>query len=476
MVLVAIAMVAIIAMAALSIDVVTLYLAREEAQRAADAAALTAVRIISISGMTGDPANSANSWQAICGGALSPATKAAGAVGTQSTVGGTVATTVTVTYSAAGTSNPDCSFLAGVANGAFAVNPLVTVQVQRTSLPTFFSRIWGRTGNTVSATATAEAFNPSNSGNVGNQVIGTITPVQPRCVKPWVVPNLDPLWPAPSGGTYCNASSCTSFVNLTTGTITRQGISLGGSSANGVIGETFWLSPDCRYSPSSCTLRTPAPGPNYYSGTLIHLEAPPSLQYVPGQVTSTSVAVPSAAAGGSDYEQAVAGCDQSTIYQCGVPSSSGTPNIVDLSVNPDQDTTNGVLALIHQTDSGTINSATGQDTLNPFGAPSAYPFQILAGTANPLVGAGLTAGGPVTNSNSIVSLPIYDQNTAIGGTTTAVTIIGFLQVFVNAVDPWGNVKVTILNVAGCGNGSNATAPSPVTGSSPVPIRLITPPS
>jgi len=34
--LVAIAMVAIIAMAALSIDVVTLYLAREEAQRSAD--------------------------------------------------------------------------------------------------------------------------------------------------------------------------------------------------------------------------------------------------------------------------------------------------------------------------------------------------------------------------------------------------------------------------------------------------------
>jgi len=47
MVLVAIAMVAIIAMAALSIDVVTLYLAREEAQRSADAAALGAARVLS---------------------------------------------------------------------------------------------------------------------------------------------------------------------------------------------------------------------------------------------------------------------------------------------------------------------------------------------------------------------------------------------------------------------------------------------
>ncbi len=81
MILVAIAMVAIIAMAALSIDVVTLYLAREEAQRSADAAALTAARLVSISGLTGDPNNSANSWQAICGGAASPATKAATAIG-----------------------------------------------------------------------------------------------------------------------------------------------------------------------------------------------------------------------------------------------------------------------------------------------------------------------------------------------------------------------------------------------------------
>ena len=199
MILVAIAMVAIIAMAALSIDVVTLYLAREEAQRSADAAALTAARLVSISGLTGDPNNSANSWQAICGGAASPATKAATAIGAQSTVGGTVATTVTVTYSAGGQGpTADCSSLPA----AFAVNPMVTVQLQRTSLPTFFSRIWGNTGNSVSANATAEAFNPSNSGNVGNQVTGTITPVQPRCVKPWIIPNLDPLNPALSAGKF----------------------------------------------------------------------------------------------------------------------------------------------------------------------------------------------------------------------------------------------------------------------------------
>ena len=54
MALVAITMVAIISMAALSIDIGTLYEAKAEAQRAADAAALTAARIISLSGITGD--------------------------------------------------------------------------------------------------------------------------------------------------------------------------------------------------------------------------------------------------------------------------------------------------------------------------------------------------------------------------------------------------------------------------------------
>ena len=473
MVLVAIAMVAIIAMAALSVDVVTLYLAREEAQRSADAAALTAARIISISGMTGDPNNSALSWQAICGGAASPASKAAAAVGTQSTVGGTTASTITVTYSAGGQGPAaDCSALPA----AFAVNPIVTVQLQRTSLPTFFSRIWGNTSNSVSATATAEAFNPSNSGNVGNQVTGTITPVQPRCVKPWVIPNLDPL--NPPGGGSCT-TNCNGFVNLTDGHILNGGISLNGGSSpsTGVIGETFTLVADCQHHITGyCSQRSASIQANRTGGG-VFIPPTPNLEYLPGQTLNASVAVPSTASAGSNYEQAIAGCDQTTIYQCGVQSaSSGNPNMVDLSENPvsTDDTTNGVMALIHQGDSNTFTSATGQDTFNNFGAPSAYPFQILAGTSNPLVGSGLTAGNPITSSNSIVTVPIYDQSTVIGTGTTAITIIGFLQLFINAVDQYGNVNVTILNVAGCGNGTTTTA-APVSGSSAVPVRLITSP-
>src|ERR1700732_4881716 len=102
MVLVAIAMVAIIAMAALSIDVITLYFAREEAQRSADAGALAATRPISISGLTGDPSNQAGNWQLSCGGGTSSATLVAQAVAKQNAVVGIAAGSITLTYSAGG--------------------------------------------------------------------------------------------------------------------------------------------------------------------------------------------------------------------------------------------------------------------------------------------------------------------------------------------------------------------------------------
>src|SRR5260370_15326253 len=212
MVLMALSMVAILAMAALSIDVITLYLANAEAQRSADTAALAAARVLSISGMTGDPSNSGaiNPWQQAC--AL--ATSVAKAVATQNTMGGIalLPAQVTVTFP----NNSDTQFCtASGPNLPFGVNPLVTVKVQRTDLPTFFARIWGRSGASVSATATAEAFNSSNSGNVGNVTTANITPVQPRCVKPWIVPNQDP-GNAPAS---CTAAGDPSFVNNSEGSI-----------------------------------------------------------------------------------------------------------------------------------------------------------------------------------------------------------------------------------------------------------------
>ena len=227
--LVALAMVGIISMVALSIDVGTLYQAKAEAQRAADAGALTAARLISISGVTGDPGNAAGSWQLACGPA-GTATLAAIAVAKapSNLVGGVPAGNVTVNYGPGAASN-DCSSLAGPGS-TFSVNPTVTVYVQNTSVPTFFAHIFGLFNSnwnktSVSATATAEVYNPSGSGSLANGMV----PVQPRCVKPWIIPNNDPL--------HAGAG----FVS-TAGAIVSPGIS---GSSNGVIDETFNIVADC---------------------------------------------------------------------------------------------------------------------------------------------------------------------------------------------------------------------------------------
>jgi hypothetical protein len=488
MALVAVAMVAIVGMAALSIDVVTLYLDREEAQRSADAAALAAARVLSVSGITGDPSNSTGNWGQICGPAGLATQAAQGVVG-QNTVANSAPATINVTYSAGSggaiTSNSDCTTLAAT---AFGVNPLVTVKLTRSGIPTFFSRIWGNTANSVSATATAEAFNSSNSGTIGNQNSGsgTITPVQPMCVKPWVVPNQDPLYPVVGGGGFCGpgtATPCQPFVNTTTGQIIHPGISTEGLSTNGVIGETFWLVADCRFNQSGCNLRskTSLTGPGVqpqanFSNGFGNIQQPPNLLYVPNQVGTAVQAIP-ACTDGDSYSNAIVGCDQATNYSCGVQNA----NTVDLTINPDVETSNALQCLTHQNTSGDVNNPTGQDYLNhdnKFGYPNPYPFQILAGGSNPLVTAGLVAGTPITSSPSIVSLPIYDDTevtTLAPNTLANVTFVGFLQVFINAVDQKGNILVTVLNVSGCSNGKSSTVGTPIPGTSPVPVRLITPP-
>jgi Flp pilus assembly protein TadG len=448
MALVALAMVGMISMAALSIDIGTLYQASAEAQKSADSAALAAAKVLSLSGMTGDPTNINGQWQQACDAAIT----AAQTVANQNLIGGLPPSTPSVNFfSTDGTSN--CT-----SAGAFGVNPMVTVKVTQPNLSTFFAHIFGLFHNswstaTVTATATAEVYNPSNSGNYAPG--GDIVPVQPRCVKPWIVPNQDPF-----NAYGCTGKACNTFVSLADGSITNPGIY---DFNVGVIGEQFRLIPDCNSSGECGVPAVPAPVANSAS-------SPVTLQYIPGQVISP-VAVPSCAT--DTYEQAVAGCEQASAYQCGVQAAQGANfNEVDFTQTAvPADTSTGTQCLIHQTGGTTV----GQDSLQ---ATSVYPYQIKAGPNNPL-GASVS-GTQITNSDSIVTVPIYDSNVNLpAGTTPNVTIVGFLQVFVNQVDPVivGGLQVTVLNVAGCGNGLTTTVSSqPVYGTSPLPVRLITPPS
>ena len=448
MALVAVALLSIVAMAALSIDIGTLYQAKAEAQRAADAAALTAARVISISGITGDPENDSNSWQMVCSGEGSPASTAAFNIAQQNPIGGNPASKVKVYYGTNGGvgTNEDCSD----AKAGFGVNPIVEVYVQQAKLPTFFARVFsmipgGTSSNSgVSATAAAEVFNSSYLPGVS----GAITPVQPRCVKPLIIPNSD-----------LNGRN---FLDPNNGSISNGGVL---QLKKGVIGERFNLNADCAAGASNCygknnLLNNPPQWSTNPNGNY--------LEYVPALISGNPGAVPSCSPT-TGFQAAIAGCDQTTVYACGTPGGAQA----DLSENPvtpgylTGDTSTAVACLTQS-----APSYKGTDTL----VTTSFPFQIQAGLGNPMVQQSVvSANDIITTSNSIVTIPIYDGSPLVrvkGRAHPDVTIVGFLQVFINGVDSSGNINVTVLNVAGCGN--NATNP-PVFGTSSVPVRLITPP-
>ena len=319
--------------------------------------------MLSFSGVTGDPDNLQGNlpsppWQRAC--AL--ATQVAQAVVNQNTIGRVVANTVTVTFLYNGATT-DCT-----AGGAFAVNPQVKVDVVQRGLPTFFSRIWNRSPSQVSATATAEAFNPSYSSTLAPNGLTTVTP---RCVKPWVVPNHDPI------------NSGDPFV-MPDGSIKHPGIQINGTGPGAVIGETFELVDDCKTGNPHCKALDDAPPTT---------KPPNLLEYVPASIGGTTVGVPSCSTG-SPYQEAVRN-HQNTVYACGIVGGGAQ---LDLTFNPGKasgDTATAIECLIRQ--------SAGQDVLDT----TNFPFQLQPGAGNPMLLAnpGLTN---VSRSNSIVTLPIYD--------------------------------------------------------------------
>ena len=257
MILVAVAMVAIIGMAAMSIDVVTLYLAREEAQRARRC---SCPRGCSSDFDSGDhreprlPDTDGASWQNVCG-TSGTATKIAQVVGAQNAVGGTAAT-VTVKYQRQ-RAPPAAVRTVPVWPSLLRLIQRCIVQVQRTGLPTLFSRVWSRATNTVSATAVAEAFNPSNSGGVAPG--GDVVPATPRCVKPWIIPNLEPG--AGPGNGFVRTS------NRRNGEIWNPGIF---GIDGGVIGKSFTLANSCGPGSNCLNMENSTPPAGSYSSCPRH--------------------------------------------------------------------------------------------------------------------------------------------------------------------------------------------------------------
>jgi hypothetical protein len=424
---VALAMVSLLGMAALAIDVVTLYLARSEIQRAADTAALAAAKAVADSGFTTlastDPNYPAANIlaQRMATAAINPFVS----TGTPNLVAGTVPLLV-------GSPTIDLTHQG---------DARITVNLKSANLPTFFSKIFGRGAANVTAAAAAEAYNPSN--------IQSFTPIAPLVLKPWLIANSDPY----NGGG--------PFINTATGAV-----------ESAAFGNDLNLTLDCKTSVTTpaCQLARNPPTSNSVKN---------QIDYVPLQVVANPKNICPACAGATDYEQSIE-CADVTQYvspSCGGGAANAN---WDNSVNPGIGGSSGISAvgaecLIHASSTGSA----GQDMLIEPALFFSAPVQIKAQS-------GPQTGNLVTTSNSVVTIPIVQTCVGVNCFSTGgpVTVVGYMQAFVKQVNDGtgnttaGDIQVSALNISGCSATPNNAVPNPIVGgggASPVPVRLISPP-
>jgi hypothetical protein len=86
-------------------------------------------------------------------------------------------------------------------------------------------------------------------------------------------------------------------------------------------------------------------------------------------------------------------------------------------------------------------------------AANTPPFTITAGSGNPF----FPSGAKITQSASIVTVPVFDGATVNPGGAT-VTIVGYLQMFIQGINHNGTddfITATIMNVSSCGHGGGS---------------------
>lgn len=409
--LVAASMVVLLAVAALAIDLGMLYVARNEAQRAADAAALAGAYVFITSGCT-------SSGGCYAGGSQETvARQQAETIGDSNTIVGQDATI----------EDSDITF-----SYPTSEEPQITVVVERTAargnaVPTIFAKMFGVFQSDVSASATAEAYNPSGAGSGSPSV-------SDDCVAPFLVPNCDPNhYNSPTGNenTVCASGYPGGyFINPTNGAIENPA-----TTPNGVIGQSWQL---------------------HYGNTGPSNGAAPSQWYLVAYGNSQS---------GSNLRNYISECTPTPI-SCGdtLQTYNGKSN------GPvDQ----GVEDRIHATGLG-MNQ--GQDTIDTSVGP---PFAITGGSNNPnSLLQGKVYYGP---SDSVVTVPVYNGSALSSGGST-VTVVGFMQLFLQDAQHSGTddyVDAVVMNVSGCSSGvtttgtASTTSPTVLsTGGAPIPIRLI----
>ncbi len=415
---VVVAIFALLGMAALAIDLVTLYVARAQAQRVADAGALAGAKTLMERGVTADPIDTQDSWDGSCYQAKQQAQQLA----VMGKIGSAAPATTTVCFPSGGSCGA-CPGPSAIGSG-FGVNPQVSVTVESAPLPLFFSKIWGQSTAEVSATAQAEGFNPS----------GTQVPVAAKCVTPWLLANMDPY----------NAGS--PIFDPATGQIVNNEPTTPGDP-EGVVGRSIPLRTGC---PGGCSVALNAP-----------VGTPAKLTYYPLDLPTPAASGPS--------------CEVGVSYQLNITSCNPTPVACGQQVNLDTtagpaDTASNQLAIDCRIGAAAAGLGNGQDVL----VTTAFPYEIDAGTTH----SGVGAGTQISTSRSVVTIPVYDVGPGpapYNKPGVAVTVIGFVQGFVDSASA-GEPTIHVMNVSGCGAGARAPGLVPVglNEGSGVPVRLIHP--
>jgi hypothetical protein len=438
----------------LAIDLASLYVARNEAQRAADAAALAGASEFVSSSVT----NGLMTVSAVAPLAAAQASQ----IGNQNLIIGRNPNLLATNF------NSSCPPPTGVSGGCFDFSitndPRITVVVKR-DMPTYFMRIFGITAVPISVQATAEAYNPAGGAGPTNSV---------QCVKPWLLPNCDPNFASsnPDG-------SCPAGANCACGQLS--------SGPNKGLWPSYFVDPN-----NNDAIVHPGLQPTGSIGQLLQIkvgspaDAEAPSQFWPVFLPSNGVfTCPNCAS--NDVQNSTS--NSAALYRENIECCStqqitcGTTTVDPISGDMTGPTAQGVQCLVHE-----ANNGTGQDCLSLDTSPTcsgavtslALPFTMYAGSLNPY---GASTGSQISTSDSLVTVPIYDGAPLCPGnscpTSVSVNVVGFLQVFIrNVGSPQNSVYAYLLNITGCGGGidqnggGGAGGVVPVYAGAPIPVRLV----
>jgi len=414
--MVAVGMFSFLTMLVITLDVVNLYISSDQAKRSAEAAALAGAEAFVTSSTTSNPASVPLST--ICNGTSKDADLRVQKVAAQNNVAGSSPTTVADSC-ASSTSNQ---------------NPQIQVTVTQTGLPSFFARMWGGAPTTVTATALAEAYNPSvDPANPPSNN----PPISIHGVKPWLIFNCNTC---PSGALFITSS---------------YGIARGAA----FIGQPFTFNLTV-YNGLSSTADPP-------SGTAPFFAIdPPAPLACPSVANAVSCGQIGTGPPGLYYHDNIA-CEGSFNFTNGQTIGPGQPIQVDtLSAgNLHTLTIPGTTCLIHASTTGLDQ---GQDSFTS----GSLPVTITGGSNNPNPSLRSVVG--IHRSDSVVAVPVFNCPSAGPcDNTVQLPIVGFLQIGIQDVNPTGDIDAVILNAAALDPASTETTIVGA-GTSPVAVRLIHP--